>query len=138
MSVSNTIIFFLSILVCAISLFFVLRLIEPMQDIYFGKISSIKEIFRITIVFIFLITIMMYGFMVAFFIFQNPSDDLTIRELLSLGIVPLITIPVSLIGIYWSYFSVGRSRNWLFRWLRRRSSENLKEPEDIKHSPNDK
>jgi len=138
MLLSNTIIFFLSIIACALSLFFVLKLIEPMQDIYFGKISSPKEIFRITMVFLFLSTAMIYGFIVAFFIFQNPYYDLTVREILSLGIIPLITIPVSLIGIYWSYFSVGGYRKWLFRWLRRRSPENLKEPEDIKHSSNDK
>lgn len=138
MSLSNAIIFSLSVVASAISLFFVLKLIEPMQDIYFGKISSAKETFRITIVFLFLSMAMIYGFIVAFFIFQNPYDDLTVREILSLGIILLVTIPVSLIGIYWSYFSVGKYRNWLFRWLRRRSSKNLDESRDIRRSSNDK
>ena len=138
MLLSNIIIFFLSIAVCAISFFFFFCLIESMQDIFFGKTSSNKEIFRITILNVSLVTAMAYGFMVAFFIFQNPYHNLTIREVLSLGIIPLIAIPIGLIGSYWSYFSIGKYRNWLFRWLRRRNSENLKEFDDIKYSPHDK
>ena len=138
MSLSNDIFFSLSAIVSAVCLFFALRLFEPMQDIYFGRILSNKEVFRVTATFIFLILVAIDGSVVAFFVFQNLFNVLSVREIISFGIISLIVFPVSLIGVYWSYFLAGRYRNWLFPRLRGRNPENLKESKDVKYSSNNK
>jgi len=138
MSLSNVILLSLSAIVSAVSLFFALRLFEPMQDIYFGRILSNKEVFRVTATFTFLILVAIDGFAVAFIVFQNLFNVLSVSEIISFGIISLIVFPVSLIGAYWSYFLAGRYRNWLFPRLRRRNPKNLKESKDVKYSSNNK
>ena len=106
----------------AVCLFFALRLFEPMQDIYFGKISSNKEVFQITIKFILLFTFALFGFVVAFSTFENQFDHVTIREILLFGLMPLAIIPIMLIGATWSYFVAGRYRGWLYPRLQEHRS----------------
>lgn len=115
----------LSSAICFVCLFFSVRLLEPIQDIFFGKIQAKRDVLRITLTWIFLMVLGLDFFAIAGFSFRIPTQDWTLEKLLInvifigiiLAVLDLMIIPISLMGIFWNYFITGKFRDWLFQRL---------------------
>ena len=114
MSISNILILLVSLTMAVFCLFPVSRLLEPWQDIYLGITVSKKEVFRITFAVITLISFSVYFGIIAFFTIQYPFMNWNVPFIMMLMIIPVGTIFISFAGVYWSYFLIGKFRNWLY------------------------
>lgn len=121
MTLSNSLILFISLIVVTLCLFSLFRSLENFQDIYLGITTSKKEIFRITLVQAFLSSFSVYLGLIIFFTIMRPYENWTINSLVVLAVIPLITISISLIGSYWGFFLTNKYRNWLYKRLSKKS-----------------
>jgi hypothetical protein len=95
------------------------RLLQEEQEIYLGKKVSRREVFRLTLLSSFFIVAGLYFGILIFFVVVEPSHTLTASDVLSLLCFPLAVFPIGMIGSYYSYFVVGKYRDWLFSRLRK-------------------
>ena len=113
MALANIPLLIAAIATTAACVFLLLRHIDPLQDIYFGKLSSRKSTFVLTIRFSALSCIGVYSAILVFLILSSPRHQLALSEAASLLCIPAAAFPVAVVGSYWSYYASGRYRQWL-------------------------